>query len=413
MRILLLSQWFQPEPFFKGLPFARALRDRGHKVEVLTGFPNYPGGKVYSGYRIRPWQSEEMDGIHVIRTALYPSHDRSGFGRALNYLSFSLTSALFGAFLVDEPEVVYASNLPTLWPASLVLRLRYRCPVVYDILDLWPDSVAGSGMMNNKLLLKVLGSLCLAVYRRASHLVTTSPGIKAELVRRGVPEENITLIYNWCDEEYMKPAERDNSLAAKLGLSDDFIVMFAGTMGVMQGLDSILDAAAQLCTVQPKIRFVFVGGGIDRDRLQRLALERRLANVTFVERQPPETMAAILALADVLLVHLRDTPLFRMTIPSKIQAYMAVGKPILLGVQGDSADIIRNSGAGIIAEPERAESIARGVLQFFEMTEVNRERIGMNGREFYRDDLSINAGVRRFEAIFENACNGFRTSMEQ
>ena len=149
MRILFLTQWFQPEPSIKGLPFAKALRDRGHEVEVLTGFPNYPGGKVYPGYRVRLWQSEIMEGIRVHRVALYPSHDKSALRRMGNYLSFALTSATIGPFLVRRPDVVYVYNLVTLGLTSRLLQLIYGCPVVYDIQDLWPDSVSGSGMLDH------------------------------------------------------------------------------------------------------------------------------------------------------------------------------------------------------------------------------------------------------------------------
>jgi hypothetical protein len=141
MKILLLTQWFQPEPFFKGLSFAKALKSRGHDVEVLTGFPNYPGGKLYPGYRVRLWQRESVDGIRVNRVALYPSHDRSGLKRMLNYLSFGLSAALIGPLLVQKPDVIYVYNLVTLGPAAYLLRFFYGCPVVYDVQDIWPDSV--------------------------------------------------------------------------------------------------------------------------------------------------------------------------------------------------------------------------------------------------------------------------------
>src|SRR5271165_3505961 len=151
MKILMLTQWFQPEPTFKGLPLARALRDRGHEVEVLTGFPNYPGGKLYPGYRVQPWRREIMDGIRVNRVALYPSHDRNAMGRILNYLSFGATSALVGPWVVRKPDVIHVFNLVTLDVASRLLGLLKGARVVLDVQDLWPESLAASGMMNNRL----------------------------------------------------------------------------------------------------------------------------------------------------------------------------------------------------------------------------------------------------------------------
>jgi colanic acid biosynthesis glycosyl transferase WcaI len=176
--------------------------------------------------------------------------------------------------------------------------------------------------------------------------------------------------------------------------------MFAGTMGVMQGLDSVLKAAEHLLEKQPTIQFVLVGGGVERDRLRRAAAERHLTNVTFLERQPPEAMGAILALADVLLVHLKDTPLFRMTLPSKLQACMAVGKPILLGMRGDAARIIEASGAGEVVEPENPSAIAQAVLKLAMVSEAEKERMGLQGRAYYRQHMSMQAGVLAFEEIF-------------
>jgi glycosyltransferase involved in cell wall biosynthesis len=280
--------------------------------------------------------------------------------------------------------------------------------VVYDIQDLWPDSVAGSGMMNNPFFLYILDLYCHAVYQRASHLATLSPGMKTELVRRGVSPHQISVVYNWCDEEHIKRSERDEVLAADLGLTDSFVVMFAGTMGVMQGLDVVLEAVRRVGVQRPDIRFVFIGGGIERDRLKRLALDQCLTNVLFLERQPPEAIEKFLALADVMLVHLRDTPLFRMTIPSKVQAYMAAGKPILMGVRGDAANMIHASGCGKVVEPENAESIANGVLDFFLLSEAERKGMGANGRKYYEENLSMKAGVQHFEDIFMAVSAGSR-----
>ncbi|MBW2738795.1 MAG: glycosyltransferase family 4 protein, partial [Deltaproteobacteria bacterium] len=373
---------------------------RGHQVEVLTGFPNYPGGKIYSGYNIRPWKFELMDDVPVHRLALFPSHDASGVKRILNYLSFGLTAAIFGPFLIKKPDVIYVYNLVTLGLASFILRTLYRCPVVYDIQDLWPDSVMHSGMMKQSTLQGVLNICCQFVYRKASHLTTLSPGFKTELIKRGVPEENISVVYNWCDEKHLSMADKDDAIISKIRGKESFVVLFAGTMGIMQGLDAVLDSAQTLRKIEPKVKFVFVGGGIEKTKLEQSVVHRNLTNVTFIERQPPEKMNTILKAADVLLVHLKDTALFRITIPSKIQAYLFSGKPILMGVQGDSADIIRDSGAGKIVEPENHESITRGILELFRMSDTERFVMGKNGRKYYDKKLSIQAGVSCFENIF-------------
>jgi glycosyltransferase involved in cell wall biosynthesis len=405
VRILLLTQWCDPEPTFKGLLFARELAARGHDVEILTGFPNYPGGKVYPGYRIRPWVREQIDGISILRVPLYPSHDKSALRRVLNYASFAISAALIGTVLIQKPDVVYVYHPPaTIGLAATVISFLLNVPFLYDIQDLWPDTVTLSGMMSSALAGRLLGKWCTFVYRRSRHIVVLSPGFKQQLVRRGVPPEKIDVIYNWCDETTIQPTVADDELASRLGLSDGFNVMFAGTMGTGQALDAILDSAAICRQTVPQVRFVFVGGGVERNRLEKKASDLGLTNVRFLARQPMSAMGAILGLADVLLVHLKDDPLFRITIPSKTQAYMASGKPILMGVRGDAAQLVTQSGAGLVCEPENPTSVAEMVARFARMSPEERCSMGKAGKRFYDEQLSLKAGVTRFEALFATIC---------
>ena len=399
MKILILSQWFEPEPTFKGLLFARELVARGHQVEVLTGFPNYPGGKVYPGYRIRPWVRERLDGIDVLRVALYPSHDNSGLYRIFNYASFALSAAVIGTALIRKPDVMYVYHPPiTVGVAAAAIGVFRRIPFVYDIQDLWPDTVAASGMMRNSAALGLLESLCKLVYRRASHITVLSPGLKETLAKRGVSPAKIDVIYNWCDETVFKV---DSELGARLASSaDKFSILFAGTMGTAQGLDSVLQAAQICLRTAPSVEFVFVGGGVDRFRLEHMAEEMKLDNVRFLPRQPMQAMGGILAGADALLVHLKDNPLFRITIPSKTQAYLAAGKPILMGVRGDAADLVKRSLSGVLCEPSDPQSIADEVKELAEAGPVKLAAMGRGGRAFYDRELSISMGAKEFERVF-------------
>jgi colanic acid biosynthesis glycosyl transferase WcaI len=398
MKILILTQWFEPEPTSKGLLFARELVTRGHEVEVLTGFPNYPGGKLYPGYRIRPWVREQIDGVSVLRVALYPSHSNSGFRRALNYMSFALSAALIGTALIKEPDIVYVYHPPiTVGFAGAVIGFLRKAPFVYDIQDLWPDTVASTGMIANPTALALLGKLCKFVYHRAAHITVLSRGFKAQLIDRGIPADKIEVIYNWCDETALK---HNCGPITRLGAPNRFCILFAGTMGLAQDLDSVL-GAAQICrTTVPSAEFLFMGGGVDRGRLESLAEKMELDNVKFLARQPMHAMGGILAGADALLVHLKDDPLFRITIPSKTQAYLAAGKPILMAVHGDAADLVGRAGAGVVCEPGNPHSIAAAVKELVDTGEEQLAQMGRAGSAFYNSELSVSIGVDKFERIF-------------
>ena len=401
MKILLLTQWFQPEPFFKGLPFAKALKDRGHDVEVLTGFPNYPGGKLYLGYSVRLWQRELTDGIRVNRVALYPSHDRSGLKRMANYLSFGACAALLGPLLVNKPDVIYVYNLVTLGPAAYLLRFFYGCPIVYDIQDIWPDSVVNSGMMHGSFILKMMERGCGFLYSLATRIVVLSTGFKKKLASQGIPSDRITVIYNWCDEDAIGNAP-SKSLE---DVNNRFKIVFAGTMGKVQALDAVLEAAELILNDYSGIQFIFVGGGVEVKHLKQKVSDKGLSNVTFLSQRPMAEIGSILQLADVLLVHLKDDPLFSITIPSKTQAYMAVGKPILIGVRGDAADLVREAKAGVCCQPENPRSIADAVIYLYEMPSDQLKTMGKNARDFYESRLSQRAGVDAFERVFKEILN--------
>jgi glycosyltransferase involved in cell wall biosynthesis len=402
MRILLVSQWFTPEPFFKGLPFARALMDRGHDVQVLTGFPNYPGGRLYPGYRLRPLQREVMEGIPVIRVPLYPSHDASSVRRAVNYASFALSAACIGPWAAKKADVAYVYHPPaTVALPAMALHWMRRVPFVYDVQDLWPDTLGATGMLRHRAILNLVGRWCSLAYRKAARIVVLSPGFRDALVRRGVPGSKIEVIYNWCEEDCIRRAPRNEALADALGMAGRFNIVFAGTMGKAQALDAVLECAGIVAKRSPKLQFVFVGGGIDVDRLKAIARGKCLSNVLFLARRPVSEIGDLLNLADVLLVHLKDDPLFRITIPSKIQTYLAVGRPILAGVGGDAAALVEKAGAGISCIPERAESIAGAAESMFRMAKGELQAMGENGRRYYWRELSRDAGVTRFEEIFQ------------
>ncbi|HIF9494419.1 TPA: glycosyltransferase family 4 protein [Photobacterium damselae] len=399
MKILLLTQWFDPEPTFKGLLFAKALRDKKYDVEVLTGFPNYPGGKVYDGYKISLYQKEVIDGITIHRVPLYPSHDSSALKRIANYISFAIASTIIGLIKTRNIDVIYSYHPPlTTSMAAFVLGLCKRVPFVVDIQDLWPDTLAATGMINNKRILYIVNKICTFIYKRAAKIVVLSPGFKNKLISRNVPGDKIDVIYNWCDEELLNNFDL---CPVQLPDNGNLNLLFAGNLGFAQGLPSIIDTAEKLKNDNINVNVVFLGDGVAKEAAMLSAQERLLDNVFFLPRVPMRQVGALLSASDMLLVHLNDNELFSITIPSRTQANLAIGKPIIMGVSGDAADLVSRSGAGVICKPNDSDDLAKAISKVASLTDKERELIGIKAREFYYENLSLEKGVKQFISIFE------------
>ena len=399
-KLLLITQWFDPEPTFKGLIFAKELVKQGFEVEVLTGFPNYPGGKLYPEYKIKIIKKEVLDGIEVTRVPLYPSHNKSAFMRILNYLSFFFSAIIYGLFNAKRADVIYAYHPPlTVGIVAVLLKIFWKIPVVYDVQDMWPDTLNATGMITNKILLAFVGRVCDWVYHRVDHIVVLSPGFKKLLIERDVPETKIDVVYNWCAESELKSSSAEKKI--NLSASGKFHILFAGNMGKAQALDSVLEAAKKLLQTTPGLVFVFLGGGIEVDRLKMEAKEQSIYNTVFLPPVSIDKVGTYLKSADALLVHLKQNPLFQITIPSKTQAYMVIGKPILMAVDGDAADIIREAECGVIAESGNPDSIANAALTLNDASKQEIKKMSDYGRQYYQENFSLHVGTNRFVKIFD------------
>lgn len=400
IRVLLMTQWFDPEPTFKGLVFARELVRQGFEVEVLTGFPNYPGGKVYAGYKIKLLQREVLDGVQITRVPLYPNHGQSAIKRVLNYASFAAAALAYGLFFARRADVIYAYHPPlTVGIAASLIRFFRGIPVVYDIQDMWPDTLRATGMLNNPRALSWVGGVCNWVYSQVDHIVVLSPGFKRLLLQRGVPEAKVNVIFNWADEAAL--AAPVGHLPPNFPGPEKFKIVFAGNMGKAQSLDTILDAAALLHASESRIYFVLLGGGVEVARLKQRALEMQLTNVLFLAPVPMAEVGTVLAAADALLVHLRKDPLFEITIPSKTQAYMAVGKPLLMAVNGDAANLVAQARAGVVAESENAKALVQAAEDLAAMTPTALFAMGQRAKNHYQEHLALTVGVAKFGQIFK------------
>ena len=400
MRVLLLTQWFDPEPAAKGLAYVQQLRSRGHEVEVLTGFPNYPEGRLYPGWRQRAFSRTIVDGVTVTRVPLFPSRDDSARRRVATYCSFAATSAL-AALVVRRPDVVHVYHPPaTTGLAALVLKHLRGVPFVLDVQDLWPDAFAGSAMVRGTLVARVTAVLLRRLYAAAEHIVTLSPGTTGIVAARSRRPLAVTTIANWTDESSRPPsseAPRPSSDAPR-----SFTVAYAGNMGPLQDLDTVLDAAALLAD-RPEVRFLLVGDGLDAERLRRRVADEGLSSVEIRARVSPAEVGQLLRAADALLVHLVDHEAFRTTIPSKTQACLAAGRPIVMAVRGDAADLVREAGAGVTVAPSDPAALATAVRRLADLDPAELDAMGRAGQRHYDSELSLRRGVDRFEVVLERA----------
>ena len=410
MRILLLSQWYPPEPAHTPEEFITTLHTLGYDVEVLTGFPNYPTGELAPGYKLRPWMKETLDEIPVGRAFLYPDHSRSGLKRALNYISFAISSALFGKWLVEKPDVIFVYHPPlTIGFPGILLSKLWGAPFVYQVQDMWPETLRATGMLHNEKILDWIDRFAKKIYKRAHAVCVISPGFKRNLIQKGVPEEKIHVISNWVDTDVYYPAQPDPELAEKLGLAGKFNILYGGNIGAAQALDVVLEAA-DILRDHPVIQFVLVGNGVTLPTLQRQAEEKGLSNVKFLGRYPATEMASLYALADVLLVHLKDDPLFEITIPHKIFAYLASAKPVLAAVRGDAADVIEEIGAGIVCPPQDASALVDAALALYEMPAEKREEMGERGLTAVQERFNKQKQVAELAAVLEQTVQAYAAS---
>jgi glycosyltransferase involved in cell wall biosynthesis len=396
MHILYLTQWFDPEPgVVKGPGFARALIAAGHDVTVVTGLPNYPGGRIYPGYRLRPIQHETIDGVRVVRLPLYPSHNRSSLGRSLNFLSFFVSALVYCLLRRERCDLVYAYHPPiTVGLAAALAGWVRRLRLVVDIQDLWPDTIAATGMRGAPWLVPIVARLCTFVYRRATAIIVQSEGMRDALIARGVPPAKLRVIRNWAPIDTAPPP-------VPTARRTPFTLVYGGNFGPAQALATVIDAAAILERTRGDIAIELYGSGIEDAALKAHAKRLGLRSVRFHDRISQQAITAVYATADALLLHLADDPLFAITIPSKTQVYLAMGRPIVAGIAGEGAALLHQSSAAHVVPPSDPAALAGAIGALADMPVHQREAMGARGRVYYRDAFSFEAGIARTLAVLE------------
>ena len=375
MNILFLTENFPPETNAA----ATRVYERacywvrwGHQVTVITCAPNFPEGRLFPGYANRWRQVEEMSGIRVIRVKTFIAPNRGVVLRTLDFLSFFATGTMAG-LAEEKPDVVIATS-PQFFAAvagHVVGRLR-RVPFVFELGDLWPASIAAVGALRANLMLRLLEKLELHLYRRAEAVVALTHHFKEDLTARGIAADKIAVVMNGVDPWRYGPRPRDSGLAKEWGLEGRFVVGYVGTHGMAHALTNVVDAAEKLRN-EPDLRFLFVGAGAEREALIESASRRGLENVVFMPTQPKDAMPAVWSLCDAALVHLRDSPVFRGVVPSKMFEAMGMGLPILLAApEGEASRILAADQAGVWIPPEDPDALARSVLDLMENGEHRR-----------------------------------------
>lgn len=403
MRILYLTQWFEPEPAFMGRDFAAALAARGHEVEVATAFPNYPGGKVYPGYKVRPYQREIVNGIVTHRLWVWPSHDRSSIGRILNYVSFFLSSLMFGLLRGGRYDAVYVYHPPITPAAAAALFTGFRrTPFVVNIQDLWPDSVGASGMAGG-VTTSVLDRVCRFVYRRAAMIIPQSDGMTERLASRGVSRAKMHRIYNWSTYSPPSPEAPDASAEVQAAFAGRINFVYGGNIGQAQSLGDLIDATVIAARTSPAIHLHLFGSGIERDAIQAHIAEHAAANVTLHAPVDRRAMDRIFDRADVLIAQLKDDALYEITIPSKVQHYLSCGKPVVAGLSGEAAGLLAQSEAAIVCPPQDVAALAAGMIELAAMTPDQRAAMGARGAAYYAEHLNFSHAIDQTVMVLDQA----------
>lgn len=408
MRILFLSHYFPPEvnaPAIRTHEHARRWAADGHQVTVITGVPNHPRGELFPGYRNRWLQEERVDGIRVIRTWMYLTANQGFARRIASYVLFMVTAVL-AARRAGRPDVVVATS-PQFFcglAGMLVSRLKRR-PFVLEVRDLWPDSIVQLGQLRQPTLVRMLEWLERRLYRSARGIVVNTGAFRGHIERCGVPGERIELVYNGIDPDLFHPRPPDTELRRRHALEGRFVVTYMGTLGLAHGLGTVLDAAERLRD-RPEVLFLLIGDGAERERLERDLAARGLENVRILGLRPRGEVPAWIASSDLLLVTLRDLPVFSTVVPSKIFEFLGQERPVVLAApRGEIRGLVEEAKAAFVIEPERADALAGAVREAMDRPEEAAAR-AHEGYLWVKSHFVRDVLARRMEDFLARVAGG-------
>jgi glycosyltransferase involved in cell wall biosynthesis len=389
MNVLVVTQYFWPENF-RINDVVIGLKEEGHTVMVLTGKPNYPRGFFFEGYGFFKPTRELYEEIEVFRAPLIPRGSANGIRLVINYLSFALFGSIWGVWLLRKKKIdailVYGASPITKAIPAIVLRRLKKAPLLYWVQDLWPESVLSAGNTNSKIVYKLANLITKFVYKNSDLLLAQSQGFIQALQKHNIPIDKIKYYPNYAEDIYSSITEHENIIHPPI--PQGFIVMFAGNIGEAQGFDTIVQAARIVLEKNKKIFWVILGDGRKKISIQNQINEYGLNdNFLFLGSYPSNQMPYFFSQSDCLLISLKNDYIFSLTIPSKLQSYMAFGKPIVAALNGDAANIIKNSGCGLVADSEDAESLAKHILTLNTMPTGVLNEMGIKGKEYCKNNF--------------------------
>ncbi len=400
MRILVISQYFYPENF-RINDLCLGLQEKGNKVTVLTSKPNYPKGFFFEGYTFFNKSIDNYNGIKIYRSPIIPRGNGSGFRLFINYISFVIFGMLRLLSIREKFDkiFVYAPSPITVGYLGAFASIRFKAKSYLWVHDLWPESVKDAGGINNNFILFLVDIMTRSIYSLYKTILVQSPYFKDYLIQQSVNKNKI-IYYPYYAEDFYKIVPEKEEIRTLF--SDKLNFVFAGNIGVAQSFDTIIDAADILKKKSIEFCFIIIGDGRDKKRVKEKIKEYSLQeNFKFLGAYPPEKMSNFFVCADALIVSLRDTKIFSMTIPGKLQSYLACGKPIIASLNGIGAKIIRESNSGIVSKAEDPNSLANSIIKFIKLSDEQKKELGLNARKYFEKEFQRIKLINRLIDIFE------------
>ncbi|MCP3924087.1 MAG: glycosyltransferase family 4 protein [Desulfobacterales bacterium] len=398
MHILIISQYYWPENF-RINELSLSLKDKGHKITVLTGKPNYPEGKFYEGYGFFKKKKEIYRGINIERVPIIPRGKGGGLRLILNYISFVISAGLIGPIKCrDKYDLIFVyepSPITVGLPAILMKKFK-AIPMMFWVQDLWPETLSAVGVIKSKKKLKFVSKIVQYIYSKSDKILIQSKSFKKSVVQYTSDHDKILYFPNSAEKLY-KPIRNNNKLPEAKLIPPGFTVMFAGNIGVAQGFNTIIEAADNLKEYK-KINWVILGDGRMRPWVEN-EIKKRGLEETFhlIGKHPIEKMPAFFSCSDVLLVTLKKDPVFSLTIPGKLQSYLACEKPLIASLDGAGADVVKESNSGIVCTPDDSNELSKAVIEMYNMTEEKRNEMGKKGRKYFEKYFDADMLVKKLE----------------